>query len=145
MKKFVRDVLEDKGYEVFSIEPDRTVYEALESLADRNVGALLVLDGDEMAGIFSERDYARKIVLKGKTSMETRVREIMSPVQHTVQPGDSVRSCMELMTEKRVRHLPVLEEDELIGIISIGDVVKTVISEQEQHINHLQNYITGSY
>jgi len=145
MKKFVRDVLEHKGYEIFAVEPDFTVYEALEILSDKNVGALLVLEEGEMAGIFSERDYARKIVLKGKTSMETPVREIMTPVRYTVEPADSVRSCMELMTAKRVRHLPVLEDGELIGVVSIGDVVKSVISDQEELIDQLQNYITGSY
>lgn len=142
--KFVSDILDDKGREVWSVAPDDSVYRALEVMADKNIGAVLVLDEEEkIAGILSERDYARKIVLKGKVSRETPVRQIATEVTYTVEPGDRVRHCMELMTDKRVRHLPVLEGGELVGLVSIGDVVKSVISRQEFKIQQLENYITG--
>ena len=141
--KFVNDLLNDKGRDVFSIGPDAMVFEALETMASKNCGALVVLEEDRIVGIFSERDYAREIILHGRSSRATPVGEIMTTIVATVAPGDSVERCMELMTEKRIRHLPVLEEEALVGVISIGDVVKSIISDQEFLIHQLENYITG--
>ena len=142
--KTVRELLRNKGYHVWSIGPDATVYEALTLMAGKDVGALLVLDNaGQLVGILSERDYARKIVLKGKTSRETPVREIMTEKVVWVRPDQTIEECMALMTNKRIRHLPVQEEGRLLGVISIGDVVKDIISEQEFVIAQLENYITG--
>jgi len=140
----VKQILEAKGHEVWSVPPDATVYDALRIMAEKNIGALLVLEADKLRGIISERDYARKVVLKGKFSRETPVAEIMSTNVVTVRPDHSIEECMALMTDKRIRHLPVLENEKLVGIISIGDVVKAYISEQEFTIKQLENYITGS-
>ncbi|MFQ5743078.1 MAG: CBS domain-containing protein [Acidobacteriota bacterium] len=142
--KSVSDLLKAKGFEVWSISPAAPIFDALELMADKNVGALLVLEEGELVGIFSERDYARKVVLKGKSSRDTRVEEAMTPVVVKVHPRQSITECMELMTSERVRHLPVLEDDQLVGVISIGDVVKGIISEQEFLIGQLNKYITGS-
>lgn len=139
----VRQLLEGKGYDVWSIDPDATVYAALELMAEKGVGALVVLEGERIAGIMSERDYARKVVLKGNSAINTPVREIMTPKVVTIRPDQTLGDCMALMTDKHIRHLPVLEDDQLIGIISIGDVVKAVISEQELLIQQLENYIAG--
>lgn len=139
----VRDILRAKGNQIWWISPDATVFSALELMAEKNVGALVVLDGENLAGIFSERDYARKVILKGKASKETSVKEIMTSEVTTVRPGQSVDECMALMTDKRIRHLPVFEREKLVGLISIGDVVKAVISEREFIIKQLENYITG--
>jgi len=141
--KTVRELLRNKGHQVYSIGPDASVYEALTLMAEKDVGALLVLDAGQLVGILSERDYARKIVLKGKTSRETPVREIMTERVVWVRPDQTIEDCMALMTNKRIRHLPVLEAGRLIGVISIGDVVKDIISEQEFIIGQLENYITG--
>jgi len=119
------------------------VFDALQLMADKNVGALLVLDGEKIAGIFSERDYARKIILKGKASKDTPVAEIMTAEVTTLRPEQSVEECMGLMTDKRIRHLPVLDGEKLVGLISIGDVVKAIISEREFIIKQLESYITG--
>ena len=140
----VRHVLETKGRNVWSVSPDATVYEALKVMADNNVGALVVLAGDQLKGVISERDYARKVILKGKFSRETPVSEIMSTDVVTVRPEQSIEECMALMTDKRIRHLPVLEGEKLSGVISIGDVVKAIISDKEFTIKQLENYITGS-
>lgn len=140
----VRQILEMKGREVWSTSPEATVYEALKLMADKNVGALVVLEGDQLKGVISERDYARKVILKGKFSKETPVSEIMSTDVVTVLLHQSIEECMALMTTRRVRHLPVLEGDKLLGVISIGDVVKAIISEQEFTIKQLENYITGA-
>jgi CBS domain-containing protein len=140
----VRDLLRTKGSEVWSVEPDLTVYDALAEMAKKNVGALIVLRGGRLAGILSERDYARKVVLKGKTSRDTLVREIMTETPICVQIDQSIEDCMALMTEHRIRHLPVLEGEQLVGLISIGDVVKDIISEQEFVIAQLESYITGT-
>lgn len=141
--KTVADILRDKGHEVWTITPDVIVFDALKIMADKNVGALVVLDGAEVAGILSERDYARKVILHGKSSRELKAREIMSANVYFVSPKEDTEDCMALFTNKRVRHLPVLQDGHLIGIISIGDVVKAVIAEQEYTIKHLENYITG--
>jgi CBS domain-containing protein len=142
--KTVKELLRVKGYQVWSIGPDATVYEALTLMAEKDVGALLVLDSaGQLVGILSERDYARKIVLKGKTSRETPVREIMTEKVLWVRPDQTIEECMALMTNKHIRHLPVMEEGRLLGVISIGDVVKDIISEQEFMIAQLENYITG--
>ena len=140
----VKDILQTKGHDVISITPETTVYEALTIMADKNVGALVVLDGETVAGIMSERDYARKVILHGKSSRELQVREIMTSRVYYVHPEQNVQDCMVQMTDKHVRHLPVLEEDRLVGIISIGDVVKTIMADQEYTIKLLENYITGS-
>jgi CBS domain-containing protein len=141
--KTVAQLLRSKTHGVLSISPDTAVFHALQLMADKNVGALLVLDGDNLVGIFSERDYARKIILVGKSSKETAVREIMSSHVLYVRPQQTIEDCMALMTDKHVRHLPVLEDERVIGVISIGDVVKGIISEQEFMIEQLQNYISG--
>ena len=141
--KTVAQLLVSKPHGVLSITPDTDVYHALQLMAEKNVGALLVLDGDTLVGIFSERDYARKIILVGKSSKDTLVREIMSSHVLYVRPQQTIEDCMALMTDKRVRHLPVLDEQRVVGVISIGDVVKGIISEQEFMIEQLQNYIAG--
>ena len=141
--KTVRQVLNGKGYDILSVSPDMTVYDAIKSMAEHGVGALLVLDGEQLVGIISERDYARKIILQGRRSRETQVREIMTPDPVTVQPEDKVGTCMELMTDKRFRHLPVKEGDKLIGLISIGDAVKAIMSHQAFMIQQLEGYIGG--
>jgi len=142
--KTVMQLLRGKGHAVLSVSPETSVFEALRVMAEKNIGALLVVEGEGLVGIFSERDYARKVVLKGKASKETPVREIMtSPVLY-VRPEQTIEECMALMTDKHVRHLPVLQDEtRLVGVISIGDVVKTIIAEQEFMIEQLQNYITG--
>ena len=141
--KTAGDILQTKGREVWTIPPETIVFDALKVMADKNVGALVVLDGVEVAGILSERDYARKVILHGRSSRELTAQEIMSTNVYFVSPQENIEECMALFTNKRVRHLPVLQEGKLIGIISIGDVVKAVIAEQEYTIKHLENYITG--
>lgn len=141
--KTVRQLLQVKGNHVCSVAPDATVYAALKVMADNNVGALLVLNQGSLVGIFSERDYARKVSLRGKSSKDTHVKEIMTEKVDCVSPSQSVHECMGLMTQKHIRHLPVMENNQLAGVISIGDVVKAVISEQEFTIEQLESYITG--
>jgi len=140
----VRAILQDKGNAVWVASPETSILDALRVMAEKNVGALLVMKENEVAGIFSERDYARKIVLEGRMSTEARVKDVMTSNVISVQPEQSIDDCMALMTEKHVRHLPVLENDKVVGLISIGDVVKAVIAEKELLIKQLQNYITGS-
>lgn len=139
----VKQLLEFKGHDVVSIAPDRTVYEALERLAERHIGALLVIENGKLAGLFSERDYARKVVLKGKSSKDTPVRDIMIQDLICVKPDANVDECMTLFTEERVRHLPVLDKGELVGIVSIGDVVRQIISERDFTIRQLEQYIAS--
>jgi CBS domain-containing protein len=139
----VKDILREKGTQVYAISPDAKVYEALQLMADKNVGALMVMEGDRAVGLISERDYARKIVLKGKFSKDVPVHEIMTADIIRIGPDRDVENCMELMTDKRVRHLPVFENDRLIGIISIGDIVKAIIEHKEEIINQLEGYIKG--
>jgi CBS domain-containing protein len=141
--KIIKDILEAKGHEVYTISPDATVYEALNLMAEKNVGALVILEGETLAGLISERDYARKVILKGKFSKDTPVHEIMSREPVIVTMDDDLEQCMELMTDNRVRHLPVVEERRLIGIISIGDVVKGIIDHKEFIIQQLEKYIKG--
>jgi CBS domain-containing protein len=139
----VLDVLKRKGKEIFSTAPDTFVFDALKVMSDENVGTLLVLRKGKLVGIFSERDYARKVILKGKSSRETVVQEIMTEEVYTVRPDQNIRECMELMTNRQIRHLPVMEGEKLVGIISIGDVVKYIIEDQKDTIDKLETYITG--
>ena len=143
MTKTVATILRSKGYNIYSVTPDSTVFEALKVMADNGVGALLVLEGEKLSGILSERDYARKVILLGKTSREAKVKEIMSDKVLYVQPYRTAEECMALMINKRIRHLPVIDNDKLIGVISIGDVVKAVIDEKEFVIEQLEEYISG--
>ena len=142
MSATVRDLLRGKSG-VYSVGPGDTVYDALLLMADKNIGALIVQSAGRIEGIFSERDYARKVILLGKTSKQTLVREIMTPHVVCVQPSWTVDQCMALMTEKRIRHLPVMDEERLVGVISIGDVVRGLVDEQQFTINSLQRYITS--
>jgi len=139
--KSVRQLLRLKRGEIVSITPEASVFDALKLMAEKNVGALVVLDKGRLAGIISERDYARKVILHGKSSHDIPVREIMSEKVVTVPPEQTVEDCMALMTDRRVRHLPVVEGDTLVGVLSIGDLVKEVIAEQEQTIRQLESYI----
>jgi len=139
----VRQILKNKGSQAWSTEPQATVYAALQLMAEKDIGALLVLADGKLVGIFSERDYARKVILHGKTSAETQLSEIMTPGVVTVRPEQTIGECMALMTEKRLRHLPVVEGDQVVGVISIGDVVKAIISDQQFVIKQLESYITG--
>jgi CBS domain-containing protein len=138
--KTVKDILQVKGHDIWSIAPDATVFDALKLMADKNVGAVLVLDAGKLVGILSERDYARKVILKGKSSKDIPVREIMTEKVLCVHPDTLIEVCMELMTDKRTRHLPVVEDDRLIGMISIGDVVNAIIAEQRFIIGQLRAY-----
>jgi len=140
----INEILAHKSGELWSISPDATVFEAIEMMADRNIGALPVIAGGKLLGLISERDYTRKVALKGKSSKETRVSEILAtPV--IASPSDTVEECMKLMTTHRVRHLPILHGDEVIGLVSIGDLVNWVITAQSVTINQLESYITGHY
>ncbi len=141
--KTVRDVLRVKGDAIWSTTSKASVYEALEKMAEKNVGALVVLDNTELVGIFSERDYAREIILKGRASKQTLVGEIMTREVACVAPTEKMEKCMLLMSSMRCRHLPVIEDDQVIGVISIGDVVKAIISDQEIAIHELKEYIVG--
>lgn len=137
-------VLREKGSSIFSLPPDATVYSAIELMADKRVGALLVIDGDELAGIISERDYARKIILQGKSSSDTFVREIMTPSPITIRCETTVDEAMRIMVDNRIRHLPVVNsEGRVAGVLSIGDLVKWIVTSQDETIEHLQHYIAG--
>jgi len=142
----VRSLLRTKGRnQVWSITPDETVYRATDIMSERQIGCLVVLIGGQLAGIVSERDYARKVILKGRSSQETRVREIMTTPALFVTPEKTVADAMRIMTDRRVRHLPVLERDNIVGMLSIGDLVNWVMTSQQQTIKHLHNYIAGNY
>lgn len=138
-------ILKQKGSQVYSISPDLTVYEALEMLADKNIGALIVVNGSELVGIFSERDYVRKVILKGRSSKEMQVHEIMSSPVVTVTLKTTVDECMQRMTDKRCRHLPVMDGERVVGVVSIGDLVNWIITAQDFTIHQLEDYITGKY
>ena len=139
----VRQLLEAKSPEVIAIGPDAPVLDAIRLMAERQIGALLVMDGPRLVGILSERDYARKVVLQGRSSRDTPVRDIMTTEVVTVAPGDSIDHCMQLVTDRRIRHLPVLDGGTVVGVLSIGDLVKTVIELQRQDIDQLQRYIVS--
>ena len=138
-------ILNGKNETVWSVSPETTVFEAIQMMAEKNIGALPVMDGQRLVGIFSERDYTRKVVLRGKSSRETSVREILSPHVQTVSPQESLEDAMRKMTEFRIRHLPVMDGEEMVGLVSIGDLVKWIISAQTATIDHLEGYITGRY
>ena len=137
----VSDILNKKGSHIYSVEPETSVYDALKFMGEKNIGALLVMEGSNLNGIISERDYARKVVLKGKTSLETKVSEIMTEKVITILPEDNLERCMELMSENHIRHIPVVKSGEVKGVISISDVVTAIIESQKETITYLQNYI----
>jgi len=138
-------ILKSKGNAVWSVTPDTMVFDAIKLLADKNVGALMVMDGEALVGVFSERDYTRKVALLGKNSKQTRVQEIITGKIVSVEPGTTVDACLHLMIEHRVRHLPVLVGGRLVGVLSIGDLVNWIITAQRATINQLQDYIAGAY
>lgn len=140
----VRQLLDAKKRNaVLAIRPDQTVFEALERMAADNIGALLVMSGDQLVGIFSERDYARKGIIQGRSANSTPVSEVMTANLFTVTPEDDIEDCMRLMTERKVRHLPVLKDGSVVGMLSIGDILKNIIDEQKSHIENLEHYIAG--
>ena len=139
----VQQMVENKGGAIFSIAPEAPVLDAIRIMAERQVGALLVMEGEQLVGIVSERDYARKVILKGRSSADTRVAEVMTRELHTVAPDRTVHGCMKLMTDQRIRHLPVLDGGRVVGVLSIGDLVKAVIEDQQAEIAQLQAYIAG--
>lgn len=141
--KRVKDILAVKGQAIYSIAPDASVYDAMKQMADKEIGALLVMEGDRLVGVISERDYARKVILLGRSSRSTQVKEIMTGHVLYAQPQQNIDECMAIMTEKRVRHLPVLDAGKVIGVISIGDLVKSIITEQKFIIEQLEKYITS--
>jgi CBS domain-containing protein len=139
----VRDILKMKGSTVFSVSPDVTVYQGIELMCEKNIGGLLITENGQPVGIFTERDYARKVVLKGKSSRTTLLGEIMTSKLITVSSDHTVEACMEVMTDKKIRHLPIVDDGQITGLISIGDVVRFVINEQKDIIDQLEHYITG--
>lgn len=141
----VGNILKQKGNQVWSIGPEDTVYRALEILAEKNIGVLLVMEGDRVVGIFSERDYARKVILQGKSSAEMQVGEIMSKNVLYASPGDSVEKCMAIITENKIRHLPIMQDGKLLGMITSGDIINHIISRQKFEIQELKKYITGGF
>jgi CBS domain-containing protein len=141
----VRNLLQTKGNAIFSVEPSTMVYRAIELMCEKNIGGLLICENGKLLGIFTERDYARKLILKGKSSKDTEIRDLMTSNLITVTPDTSVDDCMRVMTGRKIRHLPVLDNNELVGLISIGDVVRFVIEEQKSIIEHLEHYITGHH
>jgi CBS domain-containing protein len=138
-------VLHQKTAQIWSVPPEATVFDAIKLMADKNIGALMVMNGQHLVGVFSERDYTRKIALKGKSSKDTPVREVVSTPVISVPPGATVEECMRTMTEHRVRHLPVLDGEKLLGVVSIGDLVNWTISAQHEALNQMADYISGKY
>lgn len=143
MKTTVRELLNQKGHDVWSIGPDAAVYEAIAFMAEKGIGALVVVEDGRPVGLISERDYARKLILEGRSSRDTPVRDVMTKRVFGVRPSQTVEECMALMTDKRIRHLPVMDGDQLLGVVSIGDLVKAIIAEQQFVIEQLENYISG--
>lgn len=141
--KLVKQLLDEKGRDVLSISPDATVLDAVKKMAEKSVGALLVMDGDKLAGIVTERDYARKVILKGRASDDTPVRDIMTTDMVTTSSDSTVQVCMEQVTNRRIRHLPVVDDGKVTGVISIGDLVKAIIADQQEEIQQLGQYISG--
>ena len=141
----VRSILKRKGCQVWSVVPIATVLEAIALMDDKQIGALMVVSGEELVGVISERDYARKVILKGRSSSETLVREIMTSPVFTATPENSIDECLRIMTVHRIRHLPVVEERRIVGVVSIGDLVNAIISAQADTVRHLSNYIEGKY
>jgi CBS domain-containing protein len=141
--KTVNNIVQNNFKSIFSVSPETSVLDALQVMMDKNISALLVMDGTKLKGIFTERDYARKIILVGKSSKATKIKEVMSEKLVTIELGTSIDHCMQIMTERRIRHLPIIENGLVIGIISIGDLVKFVIEDQQQTIEQLQNYISS--
>ena len=141
--KRVKDILAVKGQAIYSIAPDASVYDAMKQMADKGIGALMVMESEKLVGVISERDYARKVILLGRSSRSTQVKEIMTGHVLYAQPQQNIDECMAIMTEKRVRHLPVVDAGKVIGVISIGDLVKSIITEQKFIIEQLEKYITG--
>lgn len=139
----VNDILRRKSNEIFAITPDDTVYDALKLMSEKNLGGVLVMNGDSLVGIFTERDYARKVILLGRASKDTPITEVMTSSVRTISKDTEINECMKMMTEKTIRHLPVLEQGKVVGLVSIGDVVKLLIEEQQGIIEHLQSYIAG--
>ena len=141
----IKELLKKKSGDIWSISPQASVYQALELMAQKEVGALLVIENGKLVGIFSERDYARKIILKGKASKETAVSELMTTSVYYVTPDNTLEEAMALMTSKHIRHLPIMNQGKLSGVVTLGDVVKKIISEQKLTIDELENYVTGGY
>lgn len=139
----VREILKIKGHAVFSVTPNTTVYSAIEQMCEKNIGGVVILENDKLVGIFTERDYARKLILKGKSSKDTPISELMTRDPITVTPDSKLEDCMNIMSNKRIRHLPVMENNLIVGMISIGDLVKFIIEEQRSIIEHLEHYITN--
>ena len=141
--KLVKHLLDNKGRHVISVAPDSSVLDAIKIMADKAIGSLVVMQDDKLLGIMSERDYARKVIIKGRSSESTHVSEIMTPDVFTASSSHTVNECMNLMTEKKIRHLPVVEDNQVIGMISIGDLVEAIISDQQEEIEQLEHYISG--
>jgi CBS domain-containing protein len=141
--KLVKHLLDSKGRHIVSVAPDSSVLDAIKLMAEKTVGSLVVMDDQELCGIITERDYARKVIIKGRSSESTQVSEIMSTGVITTSSAQTVNSCMEMMTEKRIRHLPVVEDNKVIGMISIGDLVQAIIADQKEEIEQLEHYISG--
>lgn len=141
--KRVNEMLDEKGYDVWSIDKGECVFDAIKLMAEKEIGALIVMDGERVAGILSERDYTRKVILMGRTSQQTLIEEIMTREVVSVRPGETVKECMTLMTDRRIRHLPVMDEGRLVGMLSIGDLVKAIIADQQFTIEQLEGYING--
>lgn len=141
----VKDIINQKGSDIYSVTSDETVFHAIKSMSNLNIGALLVIDDGNLSGIISERDYRDKVILMGKQSRTTLVREIMTSKIYKVEPGDDLNTCMRIMTNQKIRHLPVMEGEKVVGVISIGDVVKSIIDEQKFEIDSLKGYIAGGY
>jgi len=141
--KLVQHLLDSKGREIISVTADASVLDAIKTMAERAVGSLLVMQGDELQGIVTERDYARKVIVKGRSSKSTAVGEIMTAKVYTATSADTVNHCMSVMTDRKIRHLPVVDDDKVIGLISIGDLVQAIITDQQEEIEHLEHYISG--